>query len=576
MIIGYIFTAVYAILFLAFLGSTYLSRKDIFRVFRGNADKITIAAALIIVLFFVLFSILYVSPAEQLYFDENIYQGIALNILHNGNALWCQYGSAYTVHCPLSEIYHDPAEWSFYIALAFLFFGTGTSTSYALQLFTGALSILLVFLLGSLLIGKRGGVAAALVFALIPELFIWSRTQAVMNLGMMMFSVLAFVCYIIYDRTRNMKTMTLFLSALGIATYMRIEAALLIPIFAIVYLLGDDMKAVAKRVHSAVYSKLDVSGIIVFAFFLLFIPQIYYIAYELGSMNYGSGTICGILSNHTFSIANFMCNAPTNLNYFAGQYNSVSFFPAYFSPITSIAALIGLLALVAAKHDEKRKIVMLMCLWIAAFFLFYTFFYAGGVTYGVDVRFMLELYPPMAILVAIGINDIADIFSFSARPRSKLKNRRAIPIYSATVFLILLAIFAVYPFAVSIKNITLLPQNMPQEPGPLTATNFIYANYNVVPTSCLVFSFTPDIWFELNRSAAQIGDLRSSDKNFTKFESNYSCFVIDYGYWCSVPPYNAGVCSSDLKYNLTALATAPAQGSGNLSLYEINNYNPGH
>ncbi len=576
MVIGYIFTAVYAMLFLAFLGSAYLSRKEISKVFRGNIDKITIAAALLIVLFFILFSILYVSPAEQLYFDENIYQGIALNILHNGNALWCQYGSAYAAQCPLSEIYHDPVEWSFHIALAFLFFGTGTSTSYALQLFTGALSIFLVFLLGSLLIGKRGGVAAALVFALLPQLFIWSRTQAVMNLGMMMFSVLAFVCYIIYDRARNANTLVLFLSALGIATYIRIEAALLIPIFAIVYLLGDGMKAVAKRVHYAVYSKLGTSGIIVFVFFLLFVPQIYYVAYELGSLNYGSGTICGVSSNHTFSITNFMCNAPTNLNYFAGQYNSVSFFPAYFSPITSIAALIGLLALVAAKHGEKRKIVMLMCLWIVAFFLFYSFFYAGGVTYGVDVRFMLELYPPMAILIAIAIDDIANLFSSSARPRSKLKDRRAIPIYSTIAFLILLAIFAVYPFATSIKNITLLPQNMPQEPGPLTATNFIYTNYNVVPTSCLVFSFTPDIWFELNRSAAQIGDLGSSGRNFTRFESNYSCFVVDYGYWCSVPPYRSGVCSSDMKYNLTTLATAPAQGSGNLSLYEINNYSPGH
>src|SRR5271168_1086050 len=140
MIIGYALTAAYIILLAAFVGSAILSRSEIVKAFKGRVSRLTCIIAVLIVAFFVIFSILYVHPVEQLYFDENIYQGIALNILHSGNAVWCQYGSAYAVQCPNSQIYHDPVEWSFYLAIAFLFFGPGIATAYGLQLLTGALS----------------------------------------------------------------------------------------------------------------------------------------------------------------------------------------------------------------------------------------------------------------------------------------------------------------------------------------------------------------------------------------------------------------------------------------------------
>ncbi len=577
MIIGYIFTAVYIILLLVLTSSVWVSRKSVRKAFSGRVDWKYAAVAVAITLFFVIFSLVYVHPVEQLYFDENIYQGIALNILHNGNALWCQYGGAYTANCQVNQLYHDPVEWSFYLAISFFLFGAGIQTAYGMQLLAGALSILFAFLLGSLLLGKRGGIATAVVLALIPEMLIWSRTQAVPDLAFMTFSTLAFLFYVVYDRVKTAGTLAMFLSALGIALYMRIEGVLLVPIFILIYLFGENRSEVAKRLKGLLSRKAGHSGLILFLFFLGLVPQIYYIAYQLNNLDYGAGQICNLTSNSTFSIQNFMCNAPANFAYFLGNYNSVSYYPTYFSPITTIIAVVGAVALVIARRRGVRKIFIMLGLWIFVYYLFFDFFYAGSVTYGVDVRFMLQLYPAIAIFAAAGLDLISeavpDLVSKAAGRRMGQKQHTLL---SGAVFIVLIAAFAVSPFMAALNITTISPQNMPQEGQAFPATNFIYANYNSVPANCLVFSFTPDIWYQLNRSAAQIGYLGSSDANFTKFASGYSCYVLDYGYWCVVPPYQESTCLSDItQYNVTSIVSEnyPAIGTSKVALYWINDYN---
>ena len=77
----------------------------------------------------------------------------------------------------------------------------------------------------------------------------------------------------------------------------------------------------------------------------------------------------------------------------------------------------------------------------------------------------------------------------------------------------------------------------------------------------------------LNRSAAQVGYLGNNNPNFTSFARHFSCYVFDYGYWCSVPPYQGTTCSSTLSnYKLVPLVnTGQPLGSG-YNFYEIENY----
>ncbi|MCL4365493.1 glycosyltransferase family 39 protein [Candidatus Marsarchaeota archaeon] len=573
MIIGYIFTLAYMSLLLGLIISLFASRKMISKALARSVNRASIAAIMIIILFFIIFSVKFVNPTEQLYFDENIYQGIALNILHNGNALWCQYGTAYlNLPCQVNQIYHDPTEISFYLAMAFAIFGIGVPTAFGLELAVGAFSVFLVFLLSSLLFGKKAGIASAAVFALLPELFIWSRAEAVPNLIFMMFTILAFFAYVVYRKRKCSATLAFLLFALGIAVYTRIEAMLLIPLIILVSFADNlDLHHVIKGVMKMVDMNNKKNLVLISLFIILIIPQIYYVSYEAHRLDYGSGSVCGSNTTATFSMSNLKCNGVQNLKFFLGYYNSVSYYPAYFSPLTTAIAIIGFLLLVFYSGSKRGKYdAFMLGAWILIFHVFYDSFYAGSVTFGVDVRFMLIIYPAMAISAGFGIARISDIL---AKSRKKaISKPRAYAYWLVVASLI--ALFIIYPFVSALGTTTMPYSQMQQESAPLAAVNFIHANYRDVPANCLVFTFTPDIWYGLNRSASQVGYFNSQDSNFTKFESRFSCFVFDWGYWCNTQNFKNSTCQPDIsQYNLTVIASENSI-DGTLALYKLNNYKP--
>ena len=574
MVIGYVFTLIYAVLFAGLIASALMLRKVIAKKLSNDTSLQYLILVLVVIAFFVSFSLRYVSPVEQLYFDENIYQGIALNILHSGNALWCQYGTALVTSCPYSQIYHDPVEISFYIAIAFAIFGVGIQTAYGMSLFVGAMSILLVFLLGSSLFGKKAGLASAIVFALIPELFIWSRTQATPDLIFMMFSILAFYAYEIYRSNRNNTTLAFFLFALGISVYVRIEAILLIPIFVVLAAYEASIKyGVKKGIGKLLGYSSTRTMAIMMVFVILIVPEIYYIFYEIQNLNYGSGTLCGVQTNTTFSISNFKCNMVPNANFFLGSFNSVAYYPAYFSALTTIIAVIGAIVMLF-KGGKNDVPIVLLGLWALVFYLFYDAFYAGSVLFGVDVRFMLIIYPAIAIFAGFGIASLSSGIPVALKLSKNKKSEAKRAIFSSAIFAVLIIVFAVFPFYNSLSTVTISPSRMPQEAMPMSATNFIYQNVAKVPSNCLVFSFTPDVWWEQNRSSAQVGWLGNGNSTFKSFENTFTCFVFDKGYWCTTPEYKSGLCSTDLStYNTTLIVTQRAPNQiDNYSLYYIDGY----
>ena len=106
-LLGYFITAATSIsLVLLFLG-VFFARKELGRSLAKSGVRLrTLFLLALIIIFFVSFSLLYVKQVEQLYFDENIYQGIALNVLKGGKALWCQYGTGDLSRCFVNQVYH--------------------------------------------------------------------------------------------------------------------------------------------------------------------------------------------------------------------------------------------------------------------------------------------------------------------------------------------------------------------------------------------------------------------------------------------------------------------------------------
>ncbi len=571
MIIGYLFTIAYVALLLGVVATAFMLRKALVKRLLENTTKTYIALALLVVLFFVVFSSLYVHPVEQLYFDETIYQEIALSIMHAGNALWCQYGTAYLNWCEGYQIYHDPVEISFYLAIFFFLFGISSQTAYVMSLFMGALSIFLVFTLGTNLLGKRAGLASAAVFALIPEVFIWSRTQAIPNMLFMASALLAFNAYVVYDRDKSSASLALMLFSLGIAVYSRAEAILLVPIMvALVVYRSVSINGLRKGLDRLLASDSVRNLLIILLFFVIILPEIYYVIGQARSPDYGNGYLCGMQSNATFSLGNLKCNIVPNVNFFLGAFRALGYYPTYFSIITTIAAIVGAM-LMLYKGTKKGLPFALLALWILAFHAFYDAFYAGSVNFGVDVRFMLILYPPIALFAGFGIASISEEFVNYIPYFKKKKNMGARKTAQEIAFVALILVFAVLPFYNAISIITVSPSRMPQQAMALGYMNFVNQNVNLVPNNCLVYTFDPDVWVIRNRSAIEIGYLQANTTNSSAFASRFSCFVFDQGYWCTTPEFRNSTCGSDIqKYNARLIVGEKSpNGIDNYSLYYI-------
>lgn len=577
MLFGYVVTAIVLASSVALILSVILGRRELSRALRPGINRYSVIGLLLVLAFFALFALLAVSPAEQLYFDENIYQGIALNILHNGNAVWCQYGSGYLTNCPITVIYHDPVGWSVFIALAFALFGVSTGTAYGLQLLVGVLSIIGVFLLSAALFQRKDlPLVASAFMALNPQLFIWSRTQAATDLPFMLLTVLTFFFFIVFIRRKNKWALSMTVFSLLLTVYTRIEAFILVPLLVILYFaLGDDgialnARAKIRSLHRMLNSRLSLSLVVILAVLLL--PQLWYIVSQSEiTGNYGQSTGSGLLS-----LTNLKANFYPNFGFFVGAYNYIYNYPAVFPVETTIAAVTGAALLALDKSRRNRfALLLLLAVWILSYYIFYDFFYAGSALYGVDVRFMLELLPPLTILAGVGIVELSTLVAGVAMTTLEVKDVKGkSAIFTYTFCILFLVILAVYPFVTLLPNTTIKPQNMPQQQVILGTMNFIYGNYTKVMPGCLVFSYNPDIWYMLNRSATQIGYLGSSNTTFTKFANNYSCFVFDYGYWCQVPPnQNNPACSNPLhEYKTLTLAVTNSSTGINSALYLLLNY----
>ncbi len=90
----YLFTIGITLAFVGMLATIFLSRRDISSVLResGLRRKHVLMLALIVIVF-VSAEIAIVKPTQQLFFDDVIYQGMAQQLIHTGQAVMCNYGT---------------------------------------------------------------------------------------------------------------------------------------------------------------------------------------------------------------------------------------------------------------------------------------------------------------------------------------------------------------------------------------------------------------------------------------------------------------------------------------------------
>ncbi len=583
-LIGYMVTAVDAIALICLIAALLMAAGDIKRVFSGQLNRYAIILLCLIIVFFLVFSIFLLPKTELIFFDENIYQGVALNILHSGNALMCEYGTQYVQKCFVNQLGFDPGGWPFILAVAFKFFGIGNNTSYNLELLMGTLSIVSVFLISVILTNRKEiAIASALIFALIPELFIWSKTLANPDLPFLAFAALTVLFFLIFIKRSNKKTLFVVTSSLAFTVYLRVQALLLVPLFLVVFLTlgGHELRETFKSRIKLLFGKLfsDKRLLLILAVFLILIePELYSMIASRQELQANAAFY--LYPNTTiFSTSYISQNLSDNLSFLTGMLKD---YPIIFLASITVFAAIGVIFLLLQKKYKNRFGILVLLLGLfLIYFIFFLFYFSGSVLVGVSVRYFLILYPALSILAAFGVFGLGDwLLGIMGKNSTKIKYS----IYAALIFL-----FFVIPFTYSIpflanpsftyfgfplNNVTSkLPALNPYtNQYSKTSSDFINGNYKLVPSKCLVLSEVPSLWFMLNRSSSYLPE---TDIFTNSTFSGYGCYYLDYGFWCTVSPYNSTICNFyKTNYKLKLLATQNSGGSANFSLYQIINYTP--
>jgi hypothetical protein len=576
--IGYSITIACAIVLVGLIVCILLSLNEIRSQISKNINKYSILALLLVLIFFMNFSILFMNKAQLVFFDENIYPSIALNILNHGNALTCIYGTAQLGSCYVNSLGFDPNGWPFLIAIAFRFFGTGIATSYGLELLIGILSIAAIFLLASSLAdNKEIPIISAAIFALIPEVFIWSRTPANSDLAFMLFSTLTMFFLVLLTKKKTSKMLMLFLLSLAFTIYIRVEGLLIVPL-AFALLIFSENGDLSKKTTAFFKKVFNPNWIVLFiSFFILMIPEIVTILITKPEFNDTAAIFVG--SAGAFSFSYLQINITQNISFLLGYVNK---YPLIFLPEITIFAIIGITYLVFSQKQKSSSLPTIILLYLfLSFFIFYGFYFAGSVLSGPSVRFMLAIYPSLAILAAFGTFAIINWLATLFKTRQKYIKKWVYLGYAAVV----LGFFAI-PFIYAMPLFThpnysyasfpiMLNETTSANTAPYTLAfdnksySFIEDNYKVVPNNCLVLSEQPYLWYTLNRSSASFILNASQNANF----KNYSCFVLDSTYGCAISPFNNGVCKAyETKYKLKVLTNENIGPNQNLTLYQILNY----
>ncbi len=544
----YIFTAGIIVAFIGTVLGFVASWKSVRTILKGlRFTKRYLLIALAIVLVFIVMEKAIVKPAQQLFFDDAIYQGGALDLIHMGQAWMCNYGSP--TQCFSGEIFHEPVGTAFNLALGYLLMGVSESAAFNAWIFITAFSVFLVFFVALLMFEDiRTAFFAELIMGLMPIILIWAAPTT-SDILMMFYSTIAVFGMLVFVRKKNAATFSFALFSLALAIYMKVNGALYLLVIPVAYLLLDNKSirhSVIANIGAVRKNILNTKLLTIFLIFLLLVvPEIMYVHTENISDTYGyvnAPVMRSCNSGYSFfnatgtiNLQNFQANICSNVGFwFNMELNKQGNYYIIQPTVFTALALLGMALLIA----YRRRLALTIGLWFLAFFLLYTAFYAGAVTYGVDWRFMLAVAPPMALLGGFGIGKPLRMLGRV----SKNKIIMAIAIAGAVALL-----FATTLLLYGYLNVQ--PILITQQETPLLYEKFISENIGLIPSNCLVFSYVPELFNINNRTATQFGNLSyiQSSSGYAQYKKNYSCFVADLGYWCA-PQDNRAYCRNTLNY----------------------------
>ncbi len=540
----------------------FKDRKQIYHTLKSHGlDRRFAIAALGVVIVFLFVELYFVKPTQLLFFDDAIYQGMAIDMLHMGQAWMCNYGTPLT--CFQGQVYHEPIGLSFNIAVAFLIFGVSRASAYGTEAFLGALSVLMCILSALLLFkDRRAALFSGLILAITPVVLVWARPTN-SDMATLAYSMVTIFFFLAFVKRKSLWSLSNMLFALSLLLYMKVDEVLFIPILVAMYLLLDSSGIIgsAKAALSSIAKNIWNTKllIIVLLFVLAVVPSVLYSYNESLTGNYGyQGTTIqntcikgmpGMQVNSSIDMQNFRANVCANLGFWLNAYTS----DYVMQPILfTLLAVLGAFMLVGG---GRWKIAAAIGIWFGAFFFLYTAFYAGSVIYGVDWRFMLSLVAQAALFGGFAVSELVSLAETVAGRIKRHKNKIAAVATAVAVVVIFVPLYMMMPL------IAVNPSSIQQAGDARFYENFVYNNSQLIPSSCVVYTYDPTLFNINNRTATQMDNLYNSTQT-SQYISEGRCLVFDYGYWCHTP--NNECVYANQSYQLIPIKTATYNRTGSL------------
>ena len=397
------------------------SRKDIRSVLSGyGLDRMHVLLMVVVVLAFVVLEIMIVKPTQQLFFDDAIYQAMALDLLHTGQAWMCNYGTM--TSCFSGEIFHEPIGESFNLAIGFLILGVHRYSAYYTNFALSAIAVAFTYLSALVLFGKRRiALLSELFIALSPVMLVWAMPTT-SDMPMLAYSLISIFCMLIFLRKKTLWTFGLALFSLSLLAYMKVDAVVYLVVIPFMYVVLDNkgimpsIKANISMVNDNLFNTKALVMLLVFA--MAISPELGFAHSELvgGSFGFQGAYVqesCNlrytVVAKSAINLQNFGANICSNFFFWFDAYKS----DYVMQPI--IFTAFGIFGAISMFILRKRRELLALGIWFLAFFLIYTAFYAGSVVYGVDWRFMLSLIAQASIFAGFGMETLISL----GRPKRK-------------------------------------------------------------------------------------------------------------------------------------------------------------
>jgi hypothetical protein len=385
-----------------------------------------------------------------------------------------------------------------------------------------AVWIITVFCTGFLLFhSAAAGLYAAAVLALTPQAIMWSNTMAV-EPSAALFGGLAVLSALVFVRLRDARSLVLLTAVSVYAAQFRTESMMILAAVVLIMLVyaRDEFK------RGRLYLCLGLGGV-------LLMPHLTHL-YAVRAESWGAA------------------GAKLALEYVAEniRVNSLFYventrFPLLFTLLWGAGLLLPRLqnlppgAPFAAGWLAGWREKCVLLIWFAGAWGIFLFFYAGSYNYGVDVRYSLLSYMPLAVLAGYGAAALAGM---GAR-------RVGQPYVHAIVCSVIgFAFVSFLPLIRAEGEITWSPR---------ADHRFARECADLVPDDAVILTHNPNMFLLWGKNAAQASLATEHPRYFNGFFYRYKGGVyFYYNFWCNVnDPLQNAFCTNILqRYDCTEIA----------------------